>query len=112
MHAAARRAALLAGSRLASPFSWSVRVWGCTATRNVSQLQARRLEQIPAMLPRKLTCSFGPLLPTAAFASSAGKDFAEQIPRNAAIQAYVDRCRELADSQPLLLLAHAFTQAG
>ncbi|PRW60607.1 40S ribosomal S21-2 [Chlorella sorokiniana] len=39
-----------------------------------------------------------------------GKDYAEQIPRNAAIQAYVDRCRQLADSQPLLLLAHAFTQ--
>lgn len=39
-----------------------------------------------------------------------GKDYAEQIPRNEAIQAYVDRCRELGDSQPLLLLAHAFTQ--
>lgn len=39
-----------------------------------------------------------------------GKDFAEQIPRSNAIQAYVDRCRELGDSQPLLLLAHAFTQ--
>ena len=32
--------------------------------------------------------------------SCAGKDFAEQIPRSAAMQAYVDRCRELADSQP------------
>jgi len=41
-----------------------------------------------------------------------GKDFAEQIPRNEAIQAYVDRCKELADGQPLLLLAHAFTQVA